>query len=453
MHALINPVVLVSAGLAFGFYAYPAGFLPLCLSFAAASAGITLSALRLRRAAGYPTALLVIAAAAGIFAGVCLGLYLRSLEFSRYWGLPPERVVKLEGRVIQDSRPSRSGGAGFPVRVHRVRDFHGNRATARTDVWVLVPGGGRYFWGDVLEIDGRPSAGGKDGRFFVYAGGSPPHSTPASRFYGLRAGILRRIGEVTGTLGGPWAGLLAALLLGVREDLDRELAEVFRRSGAAHILALSGMHLGLAAVLLRFFLRPLFGRGAGDILTLVFIVAYVLLVGPLPSILRAALMFAVYILLRCLGRRPEGMTLLSVSFLVMSVLRTEDLGSPSFILSYLAIAGIILLSRRIRRLLIPVVPEPLLSPLSVSLAAQLAVSPVLLFLFGAIHPAGVLSSVFLGPIIAIFLWTGIPACAVAGFAPGASILLQGFQFVLKYLYTAVTMIAGFFARFPSWGGG
>jgi competence protein ComEC len=158
-------------------------------------------------------------------------------------------------------------------------------------------------------------------------------------------------------------------------------------------------------------------------------------------------MFAVYTILSGLGRRPGMVGLLAFSFMVSAVFFPEDLQSLSFILSYLAMLGILLFTAPFIRFFRRWVPDPLVSPLAVSLAAQITVSPVLLFRFGLIYPGGIAASLALGPLVTAFMWTGILACAASGarFFP----LLRIFQILMKYLYAAIVLVVELCARLPA----
>jgi competence protein ComEC len=403
---------------------------------------------------GFAPAFLVVIFASGLFAGLLVHRHSAAREASLYWGFEPERIVVFGGVVQADSWRTRNGNILAPVSIDKVWDRADNSAGASAGVLALFDGdepGRRFFRGDRLRLSGSLSSG-EEGVFFLLAREAALVGTPPAFFQG-RKNLLRKI---EGIIGGfetypfraAWPGLFTALLLGSREKLDTELAERFRRAGAVHILALSGMHLGLLALLARLCLKPFIRGRAGDIIVLAFVFAYLWLAGPSPSLMRAALMFAGYTALLGLERRPGMTGLLAFSFVISAVFFPEDLKSLSFILSYLAMLGILLFTAPLTRFFRRWIPDPLVSPFAVSLAAQITVSPVLLVRFGLIYPGGIAASLALGPLVTAFMWTGILACAAASalrFFP----LLWIFQVLMKYLYAAIVLVVELCARLPA----
>ena len=179
---------------------------------------------------------------------------------------------------------------------------------------------------------------------------------------------------------------------------------------------------------------------------LVLVAVYLWLAGPRPSLVRAALMFALYILFSLRDRTPGLLVFLAFSFIVSAVIFPEDLKSLSFILSYLAMLGILLWTSPIKRFFMRWLPEPIAVSLAISLAAQTAVSPVLFAYFGLVYPGGIPASMALGPLVAAFMWTGILACFAAAlpFTPASWVV----SFVMKCLFSAITFVVDLCARLP-----
>ncbi len=143
------------------------------------------------------------------------------------------------------------------------------------------------------------------------------------------------------------APLLKALLTGDRSSLPKECIEVFRKSGASHILALSGLHIGIIYLIfdkLTFVLgkspRALLGRFILLILGAGF---FTLMTGAGPSIVRAFLFILINETLRLSGRERKPMRVLCVALLIQLALDPSAINSLGFQLSYLAMAGIFIL--------------------------------------------------------------------------------------------------------------
>lgn len=435
-------------GFAWAFYSakyLPAGFHLLTAFFLSAVSVVSSSPPAGRGAVRTARAFLY-AAAAGIAGGTAFsanpGLSVPVPGF----GLPPETIVRIEGVCADDSRLVSSGRTLFPIEIRRVHDGRGNSTSARGRITALSEERIRVFWGRRLSLTGRLLPARDNGMIFAVTPGGVGLGEGGNAFFSLRERGMRSLSAVIDSLGRPAGDLFEALFLGYRDDVPSALKDAFVKAGAVHLLALSGMHLALVTAFLSVLLRPLRNRALRDVLSFLLIVSYVAFVGPKPSILRAAVMFIVFSLMRLLRRNADAWQMLVLSFIAYAVARPIDLPALSFILSYLAMAGLLLFARPAQILLRPYVPEPLLSPMAISIAAQLATSPVLAMEFGLVYPAGILSTLLLGPLVTIHLWIGIAACLchpVAAFRPG-------FAWALKILYTAVVKIVDAFAGLPAW---
>lgn len=143
-------------------------------------------------------------------------------------------------------------------------------------------------------------------------------------------------------------GLIQALLTGDRTGLSRETKELFRKSGAAHILALSGLHLGLIYLIIRRVLSLAGNKPAVKIsrcvLTLIATGFYTLMTGAGPSIVRAFLYISIReISLLSPGRRHDPARVLLCALTIQLALRPGVISQVGFQLSYLAMLGITVL--------------------------------------------------------------------------------------------------------------
>ena len=388
----------------------------------------------------------VLVLAVGLFSG---GLFRQNpdlADLSPGFGFPAERLVRIEGVCLDDSRLTSKGKTFCPVEVRHVYDDRGNRASAKGRVLLLLDDRLRLFWGKKLEIKGSILRGEEKRWLFIAARGGVREIGGEARFFSLRAAGLLGLGRVIDSLGKPGADLFEALFLGYQDEVPPALKDAFTKAGAIHILALSGMHLALLALFLAILLHPVRNRRVREALIFVILLAYVAFVGPKPSILRAAIMFVVFFGLRLARRNTDVWTVLTLSFSLYGVLRTEDLLSLSFILSYLAMAGLFLFTQAFQIRLRPYLPEPLLASVSVSLAAQLATGPVLALEFGVLYPVGILATLLVSPLMTLYLWLGLVACL----AHPVVQFREGFAWAVKILYTSVVKIVDLCAGLPSW---
>lgn len=149
------------------------------------------------------------------------------------------------------------------------------------------------------------------------------------------------------------AGIITALLTGRRSGLPRETVEVFRRSGASHILALSGLHLGIIYLFIRKLLSPIGNSRAARTLRSTLAVTlcglYTAATGASPSTVRAFL----FVLLNEMGgairgRRHSPLGTLAIALLIQLSVRPSLIASAGFQLSYLAMLGISLMFMPLR---------------------------------------------------------------------------------------------------------
>ena len=173
------------------------------------------------------------------------------------------------------------------------------------------------------------------------------------------------------------AALLAGLLLGERTALPRETDEGFRRAGVYHLLAVSGFNVALLAssVFATLALVGVPRRGAA-LAAGVVLIAFALVVGGQPSVLRATVMGLLLLLSVLLERESQVMNALALAALLLLLWDPGDLHDPGFQLSFAATAGIIYLGPPLaERLSTWGWPVWLARSLAVSAGAQLAVTP------------------------------------------------------------------------------
>jgi competence protein ComEC len=201
------------------------------------------------------------------------------------------------------------------------------------------------------------------------------------------------------------AALLAGLLLGDRTGLPRDIDDAFRRAGVYHVLAVSGFNVGILAAsvwalcrLLRLPHRP------SAVTAMVLVIAFALVVGPEPSVLRAVVM-AVLVLLASLLDRDASMTnSLALAALVILAIRPNDLFDPGFQLSFAATLGIVIA---------PLPRGMIVGALAVSAAAQLAVLPISLTHFNQLSTIGVVANLGVVPLAGVATVVGLVAVGLS----------------------------------------
>lgn len=146
--------------------------------------------------------------------------------------------------------------------------------------------------------------------------------------------------------------VLAALLLGRSEELSADVRADYSSAGMAHVLALSGMHVGIIAMLIAVALWPFyFGRHIRTrlVLTIAALWFYAAFTGFIPSVTRSVIMATVYMLGRILQRKSLSLNSLCLAAIVILLFSPEDLYAVGFQLSFAAVLGIIIFYPLINR--------------------------------------------------------------------------------------------------------
>ncbi len=208
-------------------------------------------------------------------------------------------------------------------------------------------------------------------------------------------------------------GVASALVLGYKDALDGDIIKAYVGAGAIHVLAVSGLHVGVIYIILMFFLKRL-GQGRRFallkvIIIISFLVTYGMLTGMPPSVSRAIIMFSCIAIADSFRFQTNIYNTLSFSALVVTLIDPYALMQVGFQLSYLAVAGISYLYPRIYE--VWAAPNKAVDWLwqitCVSLAAQVATFPLVLFYFHQFAVYFLLS----GPIVilgaTVTIWLGL----------------------------------------------
>ena len=209
-------------------------------------------------------------------------------------------------------------------------------------------------------------------------------------------------------------GIIQALLLGQRNDISEATYNDYKNAGAVHILAVSGLHIGILLLLLQFVLRPLEKLPKGKTIKLVVIVillwCFALLAGFSASIIRAVTMFSFVAYAIYLNRPSNTFNILALSmFFILLVINPMLLFQVGFQMSYAAVFAIVWLYPLLQKLWFPknIVLKKIWQLLSVSIAAQLGVLPISLFYFHQFPGLFFISNLFIVPFLGVVLGMGI----------------------------------------------
>ncbi|ABS26700.1 DNA internalization-related competence protein ComEC/Rec2 [Anaeromyxobacter sp. Fw109-5] len=413
-------------------------------------------------------------AAAGLLLGASPPLAPAAFAVTGWWATERSLAAAKERRLRGDVSPPLArpplepAGAALAGRIASVPDPLGDRVRFRLRsaaggaVEVLAP---RAPWplglGDEVLLratlrqpPGARNPGGRDVRARLAASGIAHQAlatTPAVRMRPARAPSWlergrERLAEAARALPAREAGVVRAIGAGDRGGLDPETSASFARSGLAHVLAVSGMHLVLVAFGLERFLRALLlrvdalasradPRRVAAAVAVPATLVYAVATGAGPPVLRAAVAAAVVLAGTALDREPDAANTLALAALVLLAADPGGALDVSLQLSFAAVGGLVAWAGPIRRALPLARPpprswrarilEPLVAGACASGAASLAAAPVLAFHFRQLPTLGLLANVAAVPIGSALTIAATLAAVAAAAAPalGAALLV------------------------------
>ena len=270
-----------------------------------------------------------------------------------------------------------------------------------------------------------------------------PSSLDRSKTYFLeqRTKLLDRLSE-SGVDGSVYA-VVAAMSLGDKSQLTKELKDTYAVSGASHILALSGLHLGIIYTLLSLLLSHRRWQVVSQVVIIVCIWSFVFLVGISASVVRSAVMFTIYALLSLGHRDKMSVNILAFAAIVMLLFNPMSLFDLGFQLSFMAVLAILLfyplfesvwsqaflLDHRIFRWLWMM--------LTVSCAAQIGVAPLIAYYFGRFSNYFLLANLVVVPAATLILYLSLLV-----------LLIPSFAYLLIYIVEALNRLLTGIATLP-----
>jgi competence protein ComEC len=243
----------------------------------------------------------------------------------------------------------------------------------------------------------------------------------AIRIVGLRGGVSGwfdrlRAGAADHLSRGPDARVdevLQGVVMGDTQGIDEDWLVAFRRSGTAHMLSVSGLHVGALAAMMLGLMRLLRApRWAGFLAAAAAAFLLIPFVGASPPVVRAAVMLGVVLAGRWVGRSRDQWQVLALAAVAVLVLNPFAVFDVGFQLSFAAFVGMLVLLRPLTRLFHGW-PDALASGVAVSVAASIGTAPVALLTFGQISLVAPLANLLVVPALPVITGLGM-ASAVLG---------------------------------------
>jgi competence protein ComEC len=215
------------------------------------------------------------------------------------------------------------------------------------------------------------------------------------------------------------AGLAEALLVGYKDDLDKTLVQSYSNTGVVHVIAISGMHLGLIYWLLTILLAPLKKRKYTKWMVPLSIIAglwlFALLAGGGPSILRSAVMFTCIVIGESIERKTFIYNSLAASAFILLCINPFWLWDAGFQLSYTAVLSIVVFMKPIYHWLYfkNKMIDTIWQLMAVTIAAQLLTTPVSMYHFHQFPVYFLITNLLAVPLSSLIVLLEIGLCAVA----------------------------------------
>ena len=270
----------------------------------------------------------------------------------------------------------------------------------------------------------------------------PPQVSKLERsrnyFLSQRARLLDRLSE-NGVDGNVYA-VVAAMTLGDKSQLTKELRETYTVTGAAHVLALSGLHLSIIYTLLSLFFCRQRWQIVSQVLIVISIWLFVFLVGMSSSVVRSAVMLTVYALLSLGDRNRMSVNTLAFTAIIMLMVHPLSLFDIGFQLSFLAVLSILIWYPVFEG----VIPQSFLmshrlvrwfwSLLAVSCAAQLGTAPLIAYYFGRFSSLFLITNLVVLPFAPLIIYLTL-----------AVLFIPSLAYILVYIVSALNGVLTFLA--------
>ncbi|MGB3482805.1 MAG: ComEC/Rec2 family competence protein [Mycobacterium sp.] len=335
---------------------------------------------------------------------------------------------QVEATVLVTESPRVVGGSRMLIRAD-LRLLNDRNIRGRIIIFASVRDFGEVTAGQSVRLRARigpPTR--RDLTLAVFTATGRPTIGPATAVQRGAQALRSRLAELAREVLPPdQAALLPALALGDTSGLSPVLVKDFRTSGLTHLTAVSGANVTIVcgAVLLS---AVLVGPRIAVALAAVVLVAFVVVVQPTASVLRAAVMGAIALVAIVSSRRRQAIPALAATVIGLLAVAPQLAVDIGFLLSVSATAALVVLAPIwSQRLVGHGWPKPVADAVCVATAAQLVTAPLVAGISGAFSVVAVVANVLVAPVIAPITVLGTTAAAVCLVMPGVGALLVRFS--------------------------
>lgn len=425
---------------------FAAGIFVNCIVFASLIVALIASIRRANKKLFWALAISVIACVL-----CCLSFELR-LNF--YHSVSPEPTEVYEVSGIVDSIADEDGIVKNVV----ISDASINGKSIRGNVVIVLSDDGlnrdEIFTGFGFKTSGKLykveliGENGVDGtsyrnnlRYRLYTSSDDCALTPKSLgfFARIRKSMYDRL---VAACGSDYGSTVYCMLTGDKTELDDTTYKMYSINGIGHVLAVSGLHVGLLSTVLMVVLRKLkVSRVARFIIVSVFLIAYAIFVGLNSSVVRATIMCIIAMVAVTFGAQNDLLNSMSFAYVCILVVSPFFLFELGFLMSFGSVYGLALFSRTFNRALRRIrIPKFIAAPLSATLSVHLGTVPVIAYFFGAMQTYSIIANLLLLPIIAA-VFTLFAVLLPVSMLFGVNLLLNACALGFAFVDTATSVIA------------
>ena len=262
----------------------------------------------------------------------------------------------------------------------------------------------------------------------------------ASALGAIRLGLRSLSGD------GDAGALIPGMVLGDTSKQSSDFKNSMKRSGLTHLVAVSGANFALVSAFVLWMMQFLFARMKFRLTaTAISLIAFIALVRPSPSVLRAAAMAAVLLIAQGTKRGRDSLPALGFAMAAVVIVDPWQARDAGFALSVLATAGLLLFAPVLIEKMRTRMPEKLAQALAPPIAAIVFCSPIIVALSGYLAPMSVIANLLAAPFVAPITIVGFIAALFSPIAPLLSTILMWF---IRFPAGAIALIADWASSFP-----
>ena len=239
-------------------------------------------------------------------------------------------------------------------------------------------------------------------------------------------------------------GIASALLLGDKDYLDDDVYASFKDSGLAHILSISGLHVGFIVALLVYFLKKCkLNNKIQFVVSIVFLALYSTICGFSSSVVRASIMSLCMMLSFLCKERGDMLSSLGLSGILIMLINPFNALELGFELSFLAVFGLVTLAKPINKFLSKLhIPQVISSSVATTLSAELLTLPVIANSFGGLPVIGLVANLVVLPIFSV-VFSILFVVFLANLILPLGILFVPFNYVLTSFVSVMAVLSSF----------